>query len=92
MLKPYVHSDRPDQAVFKVRLPDGTKGELVEDIVGYRHRNGRAEYHVKWLGQSQLTWEPRENLEYVLDLVNRFHQRHATTKPPVRKRRNKSTA
>jgi transposase InsO family protein len=92
MLKPYVHSDRPDQAVFKVRLPDGTEGELVEDIVGYRHRNGRAEYHVKWLGQSQLTWEPRENLEYVLDLVNRFHQRHATTKPPVRKRRNKSTA
>ncbi|ETM45917.1 hypothetical protein L914_09139 [Phytophthora nicotianae] len=65
LLKPYVASDRPDQELFKVLLPDGTEGEHVEDIVGYRRKKSGKEYHVKWLGQSKLTWEPEENLKYV---------------------------
>ncbi|GMF47806.1 unnamed protein product [Phytophthora lilii] len=75
MLKPYIQSDRLEQTISKVRLPDGTEGELVEDIVGFRRRKGKPEYHVKWLGQSRLTWEPLENLQYVPDLVRNFHER-----------------
>ncbi|GMF19728.1 unnamed protein product [Phytophthora lilii] len=78
MLKPYVQSDRLEQTIFKVPLPDGTEGELVEDIVGFRRRKGKPEYHVKWLGQSRLTWEPLENLQYVPDLVRNFHERQTT--------------
>ncbi|GMF44209.1 unnamed protein product [Phytophthora fragariaefolia] len=63
LLKPYIASTRPEQAIFKVRLPDGSEGELVEDIDGYRKKKGKKEYHVKWLGQSKLTWEPEENLK-----------------------------
>ncbi|POM78436.1 Gag-pol [Phytophthora palmivora] len=62
LLKPYVVSKRADQLIFKVRLPDGSEGELVEDIVGYRRRKGKKEYYVKWLGQSKLTWELKGNL------------------------------
>ncbi|KAE8953787.1 hypothetical protein PR001_g32163 [Phytophthora rubi] len=86
MLKPYIHSERPDQTVFKVRLPDGSEGELVEDIVGYRRRHGRKEYHVKWLGQSKLTWEPQENLNYVQDLIARYHQRQAHKRKTTKNR------
>ncbi|KAJ8577834.1 hypothetical protein ON010_g1372 [Phytophthora cinnamomi] len=46
LLKPYIASNRPDQDIFKVRVPDGSEGELVEDIVGYRNRKGKKEYHI----------------------------------------------
>ncbi|POM66216.1 Gag-pol [Phytophthora palmivora] len=71
-LKPYVASSRGDQTLFK--------GELVEDIVGYRKRKGKKEYQVKWIGQVELTWEPLKNLEYILDLVNRYHQTQRSRK------------
>jgi hypothetical protein len=85
LLKPYVASNRPDQDLFKVQLPDGSEGELVADIVGYRKRKGRKEYHVKWLGQSKLTWEPSENLQYVQDLIARYHQRQTSNARPRRR-------
>ncbi|KAE8910420.1 hypothetical protein PF005_g31751 [Phytophthora fragariae] len=91
MLKPYVHSERPDQTVFKVRLPDGSEGELVEDIVGYRRRHGRKEYHVKWLSQSKLTWEPQENLNYVQDLIARYHQRQAHKRKTTKNRETRTS-
>ncbi|POM68640.1 Gag-pol Polyprotein [Phytophthora palmivora] len=62
-LKPNVASSRGDQTLFKVLLPDGTEGELVEDIVRYRKGKGKKEYQVKWIGQVELTWEPLKNLE-----------------------------
>ncbi|GMF40360.1 unnamed protein product [Phytophthora fragariaefolia] len=38
------------------------------------------EYHVKWLGQPKRTWEPDENLQYVRDSINRYHNRHNNQK------------
>ncbi|POM81809.1 Retrovirus Polyprotein [Phytophthora palmivora] len=80
LFKPHVVSKCADQIIFKVSLPDGGEGELVEDIVGYRRRKGKKEYYVKWLGESKPTWEPEGNLEYVQDLITRYHQHHFKTR------------
>ncbi|KAJ8576012.1 hypothetical protein ON010_g3198 [Phytophthora cinnamomi] len=74
-LKPYIRSSGREQRTFKVLLPDNTEGELVEDIVDFKRVRGKAMYKVKWIGHARCTWEPLENLKYVGDLINRFHER-----------------
>jgi hypothetical protein len=48
----------------------------VEDILDKRYniKTGQEEYRVKWEGypESQATWEPISNLQYVLELIQEF--------------------
>ena len=68
----------------------------VEKIIGKRTRCGKKEYKVKWEGYplSQCTWEPAENLQNVLDMVEEYNNSHSTAtsldKAPVLGRKRKS--
>ncbi|GMF29573.1 unnamed protein product [Phytophthora fragariaefolia] len=73
-LKPYVRRSGREQRTFKVLLPDDTEGELVEGIVDFKRVRDKAMYKVKWIGHARCIWEPLENLKYVGDLINRFHE------------------
>ncbi|GMF59816.1 unnamed protein product [Phytophthora fragariaefolia] len=66
-LKPYVRDTSREQEPFKVQLPDGTEGELVDDIVGHKHIRGKDYYEVKWTGKLKTTWEPLANLRFQED-------------------------
>lgn len=46
---------------------------VVERIVAKRHRRGKVQYQIKWMGcgDSENTWEPEENLN-CQDLLERF--------------------
>lgn len=67
----------------------------VEKIIGKRTRCGKKEYKVKWEGYplSQCTWEPAENLQNVLDMVEEYNNSHSTAtsidKAPVLGRNGK---
>ncbi|GMG15926.1 unnamed protein product [Phytophthora fragariaefolia] len=54
-LKPYVCDTSREQEPFKVQVPDGTEGELVDDIVGHKHIRGKDYYEVKWTGKLKTT-------------------------------------
>ena len=53
----------------------------VEKVIGKRIKGGKPLYKVKWEGYplSQCTWEPLENLQNVLDLVDEYEKSHSTT-------------
>ena len=46
----------------------------VERIVGYRYKNGKHEFLVKWLGYAEPNWEERHNLN-CRELVRDFFAR-----------------
>ncbi|KAF4142679.1 putative integrase p49 (IN) [CHAIN 6] [Phytophthora infestans] len=77
LLKPYISKElrRQRQTVFKVRLADGSEGELVDDIVNYKRVRGKPFYEVKWLGQLKTIWEPAVNLTSLAGLIERYHER-----------------
>lgn len=52
----------------------------VEKIIGKRTKGGKPMYKVKWEGYplSQCTWEPIENLQNVLDMVEEYDKSHST--------------
>lgn len=60
----------------------------VEEIVGKKTNKGKTLYQVKWVGYSsdQNTWEPLENLENVLNLVEEFENLNESMK---RKKKSK---
>ncbi|RLN94332.1 hypothetical protein BBJ28_00013040 [Nothophytophthora sp. Chile5] len=78
LLKPYIRGRYREQKTLKVRLPDNTEGELVEDIVGHKRVHGKDVYEVMWVGQRKTTWEPMKNLKYDRGLIKRFNDRKAT--------------
>lgn len=53
----------------------------VEKVIGKRTKGGKPLYKVKWEGYplSQCTWEPIENLQNVLDMVDEYEKSHSTT-------------
>ena len=42
----------------------------VECILNVRSVNNEQEYHVKWVGEEALTWEPLRNIDNNLDLIH----------------------
>ena len=80
-LKPY--NSRDDSVVdtpVEVALGDGSEGYLVEAIIGKRRRRGITEYRVKWLGTSEITWEPMDNLFQVSGLITEFESKQKHSK------------
>jgi hypothetical protein len=65
-LKPYVEGDAdlgPPIKLFHFKQarqdpPTGIDEWNVEKVMGHRRRNGELEFHVKWEGSPDCTWEP----------------------------------
>ena len=59
----------------------------VEKIVGKRWKGGKVQYKVKWEGYpySQCTWEPLENLQTVIELIDQYNESQQTTSKKVKK-------
>ena len=51
---------------------------FVEKIIGRKYKNGKYFYKVKWEGfdYENCTWEPLENLQNVLGMVNKYDKSH----------------
>ena len=82
-LKPYHQAQRRNNVAKTVLLKDGvSEGYLVERIIGHRRKRGQDEYHVRWLGYSQEhdTWEPKDNLLQVPQLIDDFWTSKRRTK------------
>jgi hypothetical protein len=75
--------------VPEVILKDGSTGNLVDDVVGYRILNEVDEYLIKWTGLSEPTWEPTENLDGVRGLIERYLRK--LNNLPVRKSERNGT-
>ena len=76
--------------------PEGDNVYNVEEIVGYRHNNGREEYLIKWEGYSEEdnTWEPASNLDegslkIAKAYCDRQKEQQSGQKPQARVRRLK---
>lgn len=50
---------------------DPNKQYYVEKLLRYKFQNGKKFFRVKWMGHSERTWEPEENLPQIL--VKDFH-------------------
>jgi hypothetical protein len=50
----------------------GHENFLIERIIGMRTKRGRKEYHVKWEGYEETSWEPARNIEKCKGLVAEF--------------------
>ena len=50
----------------------------IEKILDKRRVNGKCEYKIKWEGYplNQSTWEPLENLQTAIELVNEYDRMH----------------
>lgn len=59
----------------------------VEKIVGKRWKGGKVQYKVKWEGYpySQCTWEPLENLQTVIELIDQYNESQQTTSKKEKK-------
>lgn len=57
------------------RVVEGCPIYDVEAIVGKKYVRGKPYYRVKWVGwtEDHATWEPVENLEYVMDMVESYN-------------------
>lgn len=81
-LRKFTATDHPD-----AELPEGEDGLfLVDKIVGHKPtRNGTIKYLVKWKGYSRShnTYEPIGNLHNVLDLVQRYCDKHHLPAPQL---------
>ncbi|ETM44669.1 hypothetical protein L914_10121, partial [Phytophthora nicotianae] len=77
IMKPYITAEyrRQNQKLFKVRLADGTEGELVEDILNHKRSRKQTLHKVKWLGQSRTTWEPATSLTSITGHIDCYHER-----------------
>ena len=81
-LKPYYQKKNTVDQPIEVCLEDGEQGFIVEKIIGKRMRKKKLQYQVKWLGTSETTWEPVENLQQVLGLVEEFEIKQDMAKRP----------
>ncbi|KAE9005730.1 hypothetical protein PR003_g9981 [Phytophthora rubi] len=84
-LKPYelpIHLSRPQEVI----LHDGSVGQIVKAIIGKRKKLGSVQYHIKWMGEADATWEPLENLHQVSGLIQAYEDKQ---KQRPRKRRRK---
>ncbi|XP_050874246.1 uncharacterized protein LOC127076596 isoform X4 [Lathyrus oleraceus] len=66
----------------------------VEAIRRKRYRKGKLEYFVKWMGweESANTWEPRDNLVALPDIVQAFEEGLKSTPHQKRKRKQSSNS
>lgn len=70
------HTDNPNEQYY------------VEKLLRYKFRDGKKFFRVKWMGHSERTWEPEENLPQIL--VKEFHITK-TQQGSARKKKTKLT-
>ena len=73
-LKPYYSKTNTIDQPVQVVLSNGEEGYIVEKILNERRRRGVQQYQVKWLGTSEITWEPLENLLQVQGLIEEYNK------------------
>jgi hypothetical protein len=63
---------------------------VVEAILSKRVKRGQTEYRVKWEGQdiNDATWEPKENLENISNMIEEYENTHKRKKGPPGAREN----
>ena len=64
-------------------LIDNAEEWEAEDILDYRLRNNRHEFLVHWKGYERVddSWEPIENLEHSLELIQEYSNMNHPTEP-----------
>ena len=74
-----------------------SKSYEVEEIVARKVVDGKVHYQVKWIGypSEDNTWEPKEHLENVIQMVEEFEKQYGkkakkSEKPEKEKEREKS--
>jgi len=74
LLKLYQQDPNRKQKTSKVVLADGSVGQLVDSVIGYRKYRGKVQYKIKWLGETedQATWEPESELGQIPGLIQEF--------------------
>ncbi|GMF31382.1 unnamed protein product [Phytophthora fragariaefolia] len=88
-LKPYEQPSRLSrpQAVI---VHNGSVGQLVEEVLKTRKRQGPWQYLIRWVGEEQATWEPLENLHQVSGLIQAFEAKQPK-RSTKRRRENPNT-
>jgi len=85
LLRPYTAASFPGQTT-ELPPPIETMDNVLEYEVAaildsrINSRTGRLEYLVEWLGyegsQEQVGWEPRSNVDGLINLIDKFHVEH----------------
>lgn len=96
------NSSQPLSSQPETHPPDALNGEdtqptpsqtsddnigYVEQLLTYKYINGKKYFQLKWIGHSERTWEPEDNINPTL--IQEFHI-NRTQKGKARKRKKRS--
>lgn len=75
-------------------MKEVTKIYDVEEIMSRKVKNGKAYYLVKWhgYGYEESTWEPREHVAHLTDMLKPFEAQQPTQSAPANPNNTKTTS